>query len=72
MRTQVTFIMRMWFDPDAIAPLWEGQVEEVGSGERAHVRGPDELARFIAAQTRVAQARDLPAREEEEENGENP
>jgi hypothetical protein len=51
MRTQVTFILRLWVDPQAEEPTWEGQVEEVAGGERAHVRSPEELARFIEAQT---------------------
>ena len=51
MRTLVTFILRLWVDPQAKEPAWEGRIENVGSGERAHVRGPEELARFIEAQT---------------------
>jgi hypothetical protein len=51
MRTLVTFILRLWVDPQADEPAWEGQVEDVASGERAHVRSPEELARFIEAQT---------------------
>ncbi len=51
MRTLVIFILRLWVDPQADEPAWEGQVEEVAAGERAHVRNPEELARFIEAQT---------------------
>ena len=51
MRTLVTFILRLWVDPQAEEPVWEGRIEEVASGERAHVRGLEELARFIEAQT---------------------
>ena len=51
MRTLVTFILRLWVDPEAEKPGWEGRIEEVTGGERAHVRGPEELARFIEAQT---------------------
>jgi hypothetical protein len=50
MRTLVTFILRLWVDPQVDEPAWEGQVEDVASGERAHVRGPEELARFIETQ----------------------
>ena len=51
MRTLVTFILRLWVDPQADEPAWEGRIENVASGERAHVRGPEELARFIDAKT---------------------
>ncbi|MBN1660654.1 MAG: hypothetical protein JXA93_19820 [Anaerolineae bacterium] len=51
MRTLVTFILRLWVDPGAEGPAWEGRVENVASGERAHVRGPEELTRFLDAQT---------------------
>ncbi|HNR97264.1 MAG TPA: hypothetical protein PKO09_10965 [Anaerolineae bacterium] len=47
MRRLVTFVVRLWVDPDAQQPSWEGQVECVGSGERAHVCGTEELARFV-------------------------
>jgi hypothetical protein len=51
MRTLVTFILRLWVDSQAEEPAWEGQVENVTSGERVHVRGVEDLARFINAQT---------------------
>lgn len=51
MRTLVTFILRLWVDPEAEKPGWEGRIEEVASAERAHVRGPEELARFVEVQT---------------------
>lgn len=51
MRTLVTFILRLWVDPQAKEPAWEGRVENVTSGERVHVCGPEELACFIEAQT---------------------
>jgi hypothetical protein len=51
MRTLVTFILRLWVDPQADEPAWEGQVENVASGERAHVRGAQDLVRFIEART---------------------
>jgi hypothetical protein len=49
MRTQVTFILRLWIDPEAEPPSWEGQVECIADGERTHVRGREELARFVEA-----------------------
>lgn len=58
MRTQVTFILRLWIDPQAETAAWEGQAECVADGARAHVRGQEELAHFIAAhaaQPRVPQ-----------------
>ncbi len=60
MRTLVTFILRLWIDPQAKElalsgsegpPAWEGQVECVADGARAHVRSAEDLARFIEAQT---------------------
>ena len=50
MRTLVTFILRLWMDPQAEELAWEGQIECVASDERAHVRSPEDLARFIEAQ----------------------
>ncbi len=58
MRRLVTFVVRLWVDPQAQEPAlrdgeglaWKGQVECVGTDERAHVRGAAELARFIEAQ----------------------
>ncbi|HOT90098.1 MAG TPA: hypothetical protein PLJ78_01950 [Anaerolineae bacterium] len=50
MRTLVTFILRLWVDPRAQEPAWEGQVECVRYGTRAHIRSQEELARFIEAQ----------------------
>jgi hypothetical protein len=50
MRTLVTFILRLWADPQAEEPGWEGQLECVASGEHAHVRGPEDVARFVRAQ----------------------
>ncbi len=50
MRTLPTFILRLWIDPQPEGPAWEGQVECVADGARAHVRSPEELARFIEAQ----------------------
>ena len=50
MRTLVTFILRLWVDPQAEEPTWEGQVECVSSNQRAHVRNVADLARFIEAE----------------------
>ena len=49
MRTQITFILRLWIDPRAEPSAWEGQVECIADGQRAHVRGGEELARFFEA-----------------------
>jgi formylglycine-generating enzyme required for sulfatase activity len=51
MRTLATFILRLWVDPQADEPAWEGQVENVAAGERVHVRRVEDLARFVEAQT---------------------
>lgn len=54
MRTIVTFILRLWIDPEADEPAWEGQVECVGNELRAHVRSSAELTRFVEAQAAEA------------------
>lgn len=54
MRTLVTFILRLWVDPQGQAPAWEGQVECVRDGARAHISSQDELLRFIETQTDAA------------------
>ena len=52
LRTLVTFILRLWVDPqEAHSPAWEGQVECVADGAHAHVRSQEELLRFIETQT---------------------
>lgn len=63
MRTLVTFIVRLWVDPQAKEPVWEGQVECVGSEQRVHVRGAQDLARFIEA--RVSERGEKLARRDE-------
>ncbi|MBN1135865.1 MAG: hypothetical protein JXM73_04730 [Anaerolineae bacterium] len=70
MRTLVTFILRLWVDPQVEEPSWEGRVEEVASGERAHIRGPEELACFIEAQTAECRTRRPEARKERNEQAE--
>ncbi len=51
MRSLVTFILRLWIDPQANPSTWEGRVECVADGAHAHVRGMEDLARFIAVHT---------------------
>lgn len=50
LRTLVTFILRLWVDPQTKKPAWEGQVECVRDGARIHIRSQEELARFVEAQ----------------------
>ncbi|HHW85024.1 MAG TPA: hypothetical protein GX400_02295 [Chloroflexi bacterium] len=47
MRQLITFIVRLWVKPQAEPPAWEGQVECVADGERAHICAPEDLVRFI-------------------------
>lgn len=49
MRTLITFILRLWIDPQVKELAWEGQVECVVDGARVHIRGLDDLARFVEA-----------------------
>ncbi len=64
MRTLVTFILRLWVDPQAGIPGWEGQVECLASNERIHIRGLQDLARFIEIQTSTSSQNDLEQRKE--------
>ncbi len=66
LRTLFTFILRLWIDPQAEEPAWEGQVECVADGARAHVRSAEELARFIAAATSERITKPPSARQQEE------
>jgi hypothetical protein len=47
MRHLMTFILRLWVDPDASPASCEGQVECVASGEQMHIRSQAETAAFI-------------------------
>jgi len=64
-RTLVTFILRLWVDPQADEPAWEGQVECVSSDQRAHVRGVEDLARFIEAEAIESRAEHPNSNQEE-------
>ena len=47
MRHLVTFIVRLWIDTEADSAASEGQVECITTGERGHVRNPEDIVRFI-------------------------
>jgi hypothetical protein len=47
MRHLVTFIVRLWIDPQTERPDWEGQVECVASDRRVHIHSGEDLLRFI-------------------------
>ena len=51
MRTQITFVVRVWVKPDQQAgdPEWLGQVECVNSGKQVRFRSWDRLITFLAA-----------------------
>lgn len=49
MRKLITFIVRLWADAQAEPPAWEGQVECIADGARAHVRGGEALVQFVEA-----------------------
>lgn len=67
MRKLVTFVLRLWVDPQAEQPTWEGQAECVGSGERAHVRGAEQVVRFLEAQ--ISEGGETRAQSEARRNG---
>jgi hypothetical protein len=50
MRHLVTFIVRLWIDPQTERPDWEGQVECVASDQRVHIHSAEGLLRFIEAE----------------------
>jgi hypothetical protein len=47
MRHLMTFILRLWVDPDASPASCEGQVECVATGEQMHIHSQAETAAFI-------------------------
>ena len=47
MRHLVTFILRLWVDPESSPTAYEGQVECVATGEQKHIRSQAEAAHFI-------------------------
>jgi hypothetical protein len=47
MRQLVTFILRLWVDPETSPRSCEGQVECLATGEQSHVRSQAETAQFI-------------------------
>jgi hypothetical protein len=51
MRTQITFVVRLWVKPDQEVgdPEWLGQVECVSSGEQLRFRNWERLVAFLAA-----------------------
>lgn len=57
-RRTVTFIVRMWTEYlEQTPPAWRGEIEHVGSGEKAHFREASDVVRFIAAHVSEAAAR---------------
>jgi len=47
MRHLVTFIVRLWVDPETSSPGYEGQVECVATCEQKHVRSSEDILSFI-------------------------
>ncbi len=47
MRQLITFIVRLWVEPQSQPPAWEGQVECVVDGRRTHICTAEDLVRFI-------------------------
>ncbi len=66
MRRLVTFILRLWIEPEADPRAWEGRVECVGTGQMVHVRGEADLARFLAGSLAQTQAAVDPAPDDAE------
>ena len=52
-RHTISFVLRLWMEPGAQPndPQWRGQLEHVGSGEKAHFQDfsslPETVARFL-------------------------
>lgn len=53
MRKTVTFIMRLWVDPQNSHPNIEGQVECIADGDKAHVFSIEDLSHFIKIHSRI-------------------
>ena len=47
MRHIVTFIIRLWVDPEDYQPTCEGQIECLATGEQTHIRNQADAWRFI-------------------------
>jgi hypothetical protein len=54
MRHLVTFILRLWVDPETLPAACDGQVECVATGEQRHVRSSEEFVRFIETRLQPA------------------
>jgi hypothetical protein len=50
MRHLITFIVRLWVNPQVEKPDWEGQVECVASDQRVHIHSAEDLRHFIEAE----------------------
>jgi len=50
MRHVITFIVRLWVDPQVEKLDWEGQVECVAGDGRVHIHNAEDLLRFIEAE----------------------
>ena len=49
MRYVITFIVRLWVDPQVEKLDWKGEVECVGGDGRAHTHSAEDLLCFIEA-----------------------
>ncbi len=50
LRRTATFVVRLWAEYlEQTPPAWRGEIEHVGSGEKAHFREAADIVRFIAA-----------------------
>ena len=48
-RRTETFIVRVWAEYlEQTPPVWRGEIEHAGSGEKAHFRETADVVRFIA------------------------
>ena len=65
MRQLITFIVRLWVDPQVEEPDWEGQVECVAGDQRVHIHSAEDLLRFIEAEVGESIKRPRLARREE-------
>ncbi|MBC8248501.1 MAG: hypothetical protein H8E90_02380 [Anaerolineales bacterium] len=62
-RRTMTFVVRLWAEYlEQTPPAWRGEIEDVGSGEKAYFQEAADVVRFIA--THVSE----PAAQSEEDS----
>lgn len=69
MRHLVTFILRLWVDPETGPTSCEGQVECVATGEQRHIHSSEDFVRFIESRLNLSSTAGTV---QEDADGQNP